>query len=300
MIQMISAVLLFAFGPILLKMAMNEGIGPDQVVVLRLAVAFPSFLAAVVVSRSLAASKPSFKEIPFLFFISVFAMGGAMICFVHSVMLLGASVAALIGATQPVMTALIAYFALSRPVTSRQALSIAASFLGVFFIVIPMTGLLGLEKMLGVSPAGVGYSILSTVCAAAASLGFEKYVEGKKPLVASFQVTGMMLFFLAGAYGAPQLHFTTRIWTIAVMLGVVTWFLPFMLLFYGIREMGASGASLVQNLGPVVTVLAAGVIFGERLAPAQMVGMTMVLSSVFILAWERKLARQGALNMPEA
>lgn len=300
MIQMLTAVMLFAFGPILLKMAMHEGIPANQAVVLRITVAFPAFLAAVVATRSLREARPSLKELPFLFLISVVSMGGAMICFANSVRLLGASIASLIGATQPVMTALTAYFALGRPVTSRQMISIGFSFVGVFFIVIPATGLAGLGNIMENSAAGVGYSLVATVLASFAGLGFEKYMDGKKPLVASFQVAGMILLFLGVIYGEPQVAFTPRIWGVALVLGVFTWFLPFMLLFYGIRAIGASGAALVQNLGPVVTVLVADLMFKEKLSPAQFVGMVMVLSSVFVLAWERRLAHQADLTIPEA
>lgn len=297
--HILAATFMFAFGPVLVRMGLQEGLQANHLVVLRLAVAFPAFLAAVALSGSLGKARITMREIPYIFLISVVGMGGAMLCFFHSIYYLGASVASLIGAITPVVTALMAYVAFSRPVTRRQTVSMSVSFLGVFFLVIPITGLMGLGKVVGSSVVGLGYSLLATVCASATALGFEKYVERKTPLVAAFHVTGFMFVFIGAAYGLPNVHFTTRIWEITLALGIFTWFIPFMLFFYGIREIGASGTVLVQNMGPLLTTIAAGLIFGEKLFPAQMVGMILVLSSVFVLALERKALKEDVFTLPE-
>ncbi|MBI3795195.1 MAG: EamA family transporter [Nitrospinae bacterium] len=297
---LIYATILFSFGPVLVRLGLAEGLDSNHLVVLRLAVAFPSFLLAVVVSGSLPKAGLKPREIPFVFLISVVGMGTAMTCFFRSVSILGASLASLLGAVTPVVTALLAYFFLSRPVTKRQATSMFASFLGVGFLTVPATGLLAFGKIDGASLGGVGYSLLATLCASGAALGFERYVINKSPLVAAFHVTGFMFVFFASLFGFPEGRFTPRIWEIILVLGIFTWFVPFMLFFYGIRELGASGAALIQNAGPLMTVLTARFLFGETLVPAQLVGMVLLISSVYVFALERKKLRENDLTLPEA
>jgi drug/metabolite transporter (DMT)-like permease len=227
-------------------------------------------------------------------------MGGAMLCFFQSILHLGAPVAALVGAVQPAVTALMAYFVLSRPITAKQVGSIVVSFIGVVFLIIPMTGILELGKIVGSSVVGLGYSLVATLLAAGAAVGFEKYVNEKSPLIASFHVTGFMLVFLGIAIGLPSGHFTSREWWIVLLLGSFTWFLPFLLMFYGLKEIGVSGAALVQNTGPLLTVIIAGALFKETLFPSQIIGMILILSSIFIFALERRAAKEEDFTIPEA
>jgi drug/metabolite transporter (DMT)-like permease len=300
MYYLIVATVLFAFGPILVRMGLKEGLQPNHLVVLRLMVAFPLFLATVVFSGSLKRANITIKEVPFLILISVICMGGAMLCFFQSILHLGAPVAVLVGAVQPAVTAIMAYFVFSRPITARQLGSIVVSFIGVIFLILPMTGILELGKIVDSSMVGFGYSLLATVLAAGAAVGFEKYVNRKSPLIASFHVTGIMLAFLGMAIGVPAGPFNFNVWLIILLLGSITWFLPFLLLFYGLKEVGVSGAALVQNSGPLLTVIIAGAFFKETLFPSQIIGMILILSSVFIFALERRASKEEDFTIPEA
>ena len=300
MLYIVLSTMMFAFGPILVRMGLEEGLQPNHLVALRLAVAFPFFLLAVVLTGSLVKAKLSLREGPFLFFIGVVCMGGAMFCFFHSISYLGASVASLIGSISPAVTAVMAYFIHSRPITAKQVASMAASFVGVIFLVAPTVGLTGLGAIAGSSLAGVGYSLAAILLASSAALGFERYVEIKSPLIAAFHITGFMLAFMGPIFGFPETHFSPKIWTIVLLLGTTTWFIPFLLMFYGIREIGASGATLVQNLGPLVTVAVAGAMFGETLFPSQLAGMALILSSLYVFALDRKGVKDEVFTIPEA
>ncbi len=283
MIQMVTATLLFGLGPVLLRMGLNEGIRPEHLMVLRMLVALPFFAAAVLFFRQLKSTALSMRDFVFVSVVSVAGMGGAMFCLIHSINLLGASLATLLGAVSPAITVLMAWGLRRSPITSLKVVSLAVSFAGVVLLILPVSGLGHLGAAVAGSMAGVGYAMLGNLCSSASMIAYEKYVERKSPLVAAFHVTAFMFIYAGALYGMPPMAFGLKTWVIILLLGSVAWFVPFMLFFHGIRALGASKAALVQNSGPAVTVLAAGFLLNERLVLAQFIGMALVLSSVYIL-----------------
>ncbi|MBI5178220.1 MAG: DMT family transporter [Nitrospinae bacterium] len=291
MIYMIAATLLFSFGPVLIRMGINHGVSPDQLMVLRLAVASPLFFIAVVARKTVDEALPAKKDILFILLLSLAGMGGAMFCFFRAISYLGASVTTLLGAVTPVFTVILAYLIHRKPVKRHQVASMAFSFIGVALLIVPMVGVGGVRDILSSSMTGVLYVMAANLFASATSLGFENYVKKKSPLVASFHVTVLMLLFFGALNGVPRTGFDADTWWIVILLGSVTWFVPFVLFFHGIREMGASNAVIVQNSGPMVTVFAAGLLLGEKLTYPQFAGMAVILFSVFLLkGWRQEQA----------
>ena len=283
MIQMIFATLLFGLGPVLIRLGLNEGIGPEHILVLRMMVALPLFAVTALFLGQLKSAVLSMRDFVFVSVVSVAGMGGAMFCFIHSINLLGASVATLLGAISPALTVLMAAGLGRSPITPLKVASLAVSIAGVALLILPIIGIGYLGTVVAGSLAGVGYSMLANLCSAASMLAFEKYMERKSPPVAAFHITAFMFIYFGTFYGLPPLTFGLKTWVIILLLGSLAWFVPFMLFFYGIRALGASKAALVQNSGPVVTVLAAGFLLHERLAPTQLAGMALVLMSVYLL-----------------
>ncbi len=283
MIQMIIATLLFGLGPVLIRMGLNEGISPEHILVLRMMVALPLFAVTVLFFRQIKNSALSMRDLVFVSVVSVAGMGGAMFCFIHSINLLGASVSTLLGAMSPAITVLMAWGVGRSPITPLKIASLMVSFVGVALLILPITGIGHVGAVVAGSLAGVGYSMLANLCSSASMVAFEKYVERKSPLVAAFHITAFMFIYAEALYGIPPLAFDVKTWAVIILLGSVAWFVPFMLFFYGIRALGASKAALVQNSGPAMTVLAAGFLLNERLVFVQLVGMALVLSSVYLL-----------------
>ncbi len=277
------ATLLFGLGPVLIRMGLNEGISPEHILVLRMMVALPLFAVAVFFFREIKSSALSMRDFMFVSVMSVAGMGGAMYCFIHSIDLLGASISTLLGAVSPAITVLMAWGLGRFPITPLKVVSLAVSFAGVALLLLPVIGIGHLGAVVAGSLAGVGYSMLANLCSSASMLAFEKYMERKSPLVAAFHITAFMFIYAEALYGLPPLALGLKTWAIVILLGSVAWFVPLMLFFYGIRALGASKAALIQNSGPAVTVLAAGLLLNERLVWAQFAGMALVLSSVYLL-----------------
>ena len=78
-------------------------------------------------------------------------------------------------------------------------------------------------------------------------------------------------------------------WTLAALV-VFSTVLPLFLMAEGVRRVGASRASLISTLGPPATAIMAQELTGEILAPAQWLGIALVLIGVMAL----EVRRQGS------
>jgi len=75
-------------------------------------------------------------------------------------------------------------------------------------------------------------------------------------------------------------------WTLAALV-VFSTVLPLFLMAEGVRRIGASQASLISTLGPPATAMMAQELTGEILAPAQWLGIALVLIGVMALEIKR-------------
>jgi drug/metabolite transporter (DMT)-like permease len=66
------------------------------------------------------------------------------------------------------------------------------------------------------------------------------------------------------------------------------------LFFAGLRRAGPTKASILATVEPLVTVLLAFLVFGERLGAVQIAGGTLVLGAVLVLQARRLRLRRAA------
>jgi drug/metabolite transporter (DMT)-like permease len=78
-------------------------------------------------------------------------------------------------------------------------------------------------------------------------------------------------------------------WGWLACIAVVSTVIAIGLFFAGLRRVGPTSASILATVEPVVTVVLAFLVFGERLGAVQIVGGALVLSAVFALnaRWRR-------------
>lgn len=113
---------------------------------------------------------------------------------------------------------------------------------------------------------------------------------GESPLVAvPLSLLGTMLgvFALRGALGRELLPLPIPSDAIAPIIGIATisGILPIGAFFIGAQRLGAARAALVSTVEPIYTIIAAGILFGERLTPMQILGGAAILGAVVIAEW---------------
>jgi drug/metabolite transporter (DMT)-like permease len=86
------------------------------------------------------------------------------------------------------------------------------------------------------------------------------------------------------ATGGPDLaHIAPSGWTSVVGVAVVSTVAPVIAFLLGMQRVGPATASIVSTIEPVITVALAMVVFGEQLAPIQVLGGAAVLSAVVLV-----------------
>lgn len=72
-------------------------------------------------------------------------------------------------------------------------------------------------------------------------------------------------------------------WVGLAGLGLISTVLPIIMVFAGITRIGATRAAILSTLEPVLTVILAAALLGERVGAAQYIGGALIITSVFLL-----------------
>ena len=290
--MVLASTLFFSFKPILVRIGLNHGLTPEQLVTLRLGVAFPMFLITVVLLGRMKEMKLPSRELFNIALVSVTGMGGAMLFSFYSILHLGASISTLVIFIFPAMTTVISYFVNHSRITAMKVVSLVTSFAGLVLVVFPLTGSDGparLPEAVLLPGLGVMFALLCALCWSCTQVAYERITKRQAPFVISVYTTGFMLAFFLALSGVPPLDLPLKTWGVVTALGIFCWYLPFWLALYGIKRLGASNSSIIQSLGPAITVLIAWRLLGETLFAVQVGGMVLLMAAVYILKNEKMI-----------
>jgi drug/metabolite transporter (DMT)-like permease len=86
-------------------------------------------------------------------------------------------------------------------------------------------------------------------------------------------------------------------WPGILGVGIVAGFVAVQAFYAGAQRVGAAQASLLSTVEPLWTIVAAGILFGERLEPIQLAGGALILTGV-VLSQTRSHGRPAELPQP--
>lgn len=185
---------------------------------------------------------------------------------------------------QPVFTALLAPLFLGERIAPRQALGIALGFAGIVLVLAP--------KLLGIDPTHLatvlvplGVNVLAMLSVTLGSFYQKRFIAGgdlRTTTVLQYVGAALTTLPLVLLFGAPQAEWNqtlvlTMAWSVlALSVGGVGLFL------YLIGRGEVSRAAAYIYLVPPVAALMSYVIFGELLAPVQLLGMAVTALGVWL------------------
>jgi drug/metabolite transporter (DMT)-like permease len=96
--------------------------------------------------------------------------------------------------------------------------------------------------------------------------------------------TGVVYWTVALGTGHPVLpaDVNPAAWPGIVGVGVIAGFVAIQAFYAGAQRVGAAQASLISTVEPLWTIVAAGIIYGERLQPVQVLGGALILAGVIL------------------
>jgi drug/metabolite transporter (DMT)-like permease len=197
---------------------------------------------------------------------------------------ISSSVTGILIAMVPLSIALIQrFFGIRESLGRWRMVGLAMGFLGV-------AALLGTGSVSGsLGWLGVGCMVISTLCYAVGPLIIQRHMHGLDsigPLAVSLLVAGGILFIPAILQLPRSLPSAAALASIAV-LGVVCTAVAMLLMFYLVHHAGASRATVITYINPVVATLLGVLVLHEHLG----IGGAIAFALILLGSW---LATRGA------
>jgi drug/metabolite transporter (DMT)-like permease len=140
-------------------------------------------------------------------------------------------------------------------------------------------------------PLGVALGLGAAVVYSTYILVSDRVVGGISPVVlAALVCSSAAVSLTVGSTLLGQLRpgdVTAAGWGWLACIAVVSTVAAIGLFFAGLRRAGPTSASILATVEPLVTVVLAFLVFGERLGPVQIAGGALVLSAVLVLRLRR-------------
>ncbi|HTB88230.1 MAG TPA: EamA family transporter [Steroidobacteraceae bacterium] len=207
---------------------------------------------------------------------------------------ISSSVTGILIAMVPLSVALIQrFFGIREALGAWRVTGLAIGFIGVAALLGtgPITGMLGW--------AGVGCMLVSTLCYAVGPLIIQRHLHGLDsigPLAASLLVAAIILLIPAATEIPSHLPSVNALVSIAV-LGIVCTAIAMLLMFYLVNHAGASRASVITYINPVVATLLGVLVLDEHLGIGGFIAFALILLGSW-LATRGKVTRID--SAPEA
>lgn len=278
-LSIISGACLWGLIALFFKFLTTCGFSPLQVVTLR--VLFAAALITVVIFRI----DPKLLKIRW--YDSWLFLGTGLLslvffnyCYFRAIEDSSISVAVLLLYTAPVFVMLLSIFLFDEKFTRRKMLALLTTFCGCAFI----TGIF--ESKLALTAEALAFGLAS-------GIGYALYsIFGKLALRRYSTLTITAYTFYFATLGAlplaepQQLFILLADWHAvagALAIALICTVAPYLLYTRGLQDVDAGQASILATLEPLVAAAIGIFVFGENLTAAKIIGMALILSSIFIL-----------------
>jgi drug/metabolite transporter (DMT)-like permease len=210
---------------------------------------------------------------------------------------ISSSVTGILIAMVPLSVALIQrFFGIREALGAWRIAGLAIGFIGV-------AALLGTGPIAGVLGwAGVGCILVSTLCYAMGPLIIQRHLQGLDsigPLAASLGVASIILLVPAAVEIPSSLPSVNALASIAV-LGIICTAVAMLLMFFLVLHAGASRASVITYINPVVATLLGVLVLDEHLGIGGFIAFALILLGSWLATRGKvilaKASREAAVN----
>ncbi|MDD2621005.1 MAG: DMT family transporter [Syntrophomonadaceae bacterium] len=264
---------LYASLPILAKLAFQAGLDPSTALFLRYGFAFVILTIYLKLMR-----RETLLSSSFLAIIQGFLLISAGLVYFYALHYLSASLATVIFFSHPVLVAILALFLYKEKCDLRLILGLFLAIVGIFLV--SDAG----NSNLNISLTGLLLAISACIIYALYTLAGQKNVTQISPLslTATFSLIGIILIPIISPSSISIYSLSWQQLLIVFIMSLFNTVLAVSFFLKGIKKIGASRASLISTMEPVITLLLAFLILGEVLTPIQLLGSSLVIISIFL------------------
>ena len=199
---------------------------------------------------------------------------------------------AVIISTIPLLSPVAAYFFYKEKIGTKTVVGILISIIGVAVIIF--------NKQLNLiaSPSGIALMFLAVASAVAYSIVLKNLASKYTPLtlISCQNLLGIGLFLPSFLIFEWQ-HFinaspTAEVWIALLQLAIFASSLAFIFFTYGLKHLGITKSNIFINAIPVFTAIFAYFVLNETLSFQKMLGISIVISGLFLSQAKLKLSRK--------
>ena len=210
--------------------------------------------------------------------ISVFMMG---IGYLGATQYIPVSLAVLIFYTHPFLVAIIARFTENEPITPIRLLAITIAFIGLAFA-------MGIQSVADLNWYGIAFGFLGALGAASYVTISSLAIRSADTQTVNFHclTAGTVLYVVFLLFnGGPTAHIAPAGWfklgvsSLALTIAYVTFLI-------GIETIGPVKTTILMNVEPILTIILAAILLGERLSFTQLIGAAFVMSGIILITRE--------------
>lgn len=273
LIYVTGSAFMYATMPLLGKFAFAAALEPSQVLLLRFAFSFMLLAPYLILMKK----NIPFSKSPLVWLQGVLIVADSLLYF-HSLLNLSVNLVTVLLFSYPAMVALMALVFYKEKLSWRHVLTIILALTGVALVSGIATG------PLQVSGRGMALVLGAAFCYALYSLLGQKTLAYTSPLVLTSNISllGILLIPLAFRDLSFLANLNWQQLLIGMVMGLMNTVLAISLFLKGVQKIGASQASLVSIVEPVITIILAYFLLHEELAPLEIAGALLVFTSMFI------------------
>lgn len=201
---------------------------------------------------------------------------GQAFCYLSALKYASAGLVALLLYLYPAFVTVFSWLTLREQVTGVKLVLLGLALAGIALTVGPGGG----------RPAGILLGISAAViysCYIVVGARVMRQLSAVQSSMIIFAAAGAMSCFLMLMNGA-HVPVTVEGWMVVAAIVLIATVLPAVAFLAGLERIGPANASMLSTLEPVITVLLAALLLDETLPPMALLGGSLILASVLMLA----------------
>lgn len=224
------------------------------------------------------------EDIPVFLFTGLVGMFGYHVFFFTALKYTTAITSSIIGATNPIITTILSILFLKDRITSKRALGIALSFIGVFLTITNAN--LTMVKTLSFNKGDL-FMLIAVLMWAAYGVFSKKVMPRYSPMILTYYsflfCTIILVPFViyekpwTFAANVPYYSYIASLY-MSIFASVIGYLVQQM----SIKQIGPSKTSIFINLVPIFSIILSVLILGENISPIKLLTALLIIGGVYI------------------
>lgn len=276
-------VILFSAKAVLVKFAYTFNVDTLHLLLLRMLFALPFYLIIAFSIKPVATIKRTTKDYLWIVFFGILGYYLASYFDFLGLKYIKASLERVILFAYPTIVVLLSFLFFKKRLHKSGLISILMAYVGIFIIFWEEIELSGATSIIG------GTLVFMS------AIAYASYLVGSDWLIPRFGVVQFTSYAMIVACicvisqylivnSTSIFHYEKEVYILGLIIAIFSTVIPSYLVSASIKRLGASEFSILSGIGPVSTIILAGIVLGERITVFQLLGTFLVISGIILVS----------------